>query len=128
MKRTARTSFLNVTVDQTNGEFLRFRIDAKGAIPTFTFLSRHGVFFNASDFSGHPKSSYQRRFPLATDQLGAKKAVYSLTFGFLGAPAYTLLVELRDASNALVKTVKDIDYDREDQTDVFSELFKIAVQ
>ena len=127
MKRTTRVSFFNVTVAQTNGELLRFRIDAKGAVPTFTFLSRHDVFFKASDFPGHPKSTYQRKFPLAKDEIGAKTAIYSLTFGFLGATAYTLLVELRDANNTLLKTIKDIDYEREDQTDVFSELFKITV-
>ena len=127
MKRISRTSFLNVTVDQSSGEYLRFRIAAKGPTPTFTFLSRHGVFFSASDFSGHPKSTYQRKFPSATDNLGAKTANYALTFGFLGATEYTLMVELLDAGNALIKTVKDIDYQRDDQTDVFSELFTITV-
>jgi hypothetical protein len=127
MKRTARVSFLNVFVDRSSGEYLRFRIEAKGATPTFTFLSRHGVFFSASDFSGHPKSTYQRKFPQASENLVAKKAAYSLTFGFLGATSYTLVVELRDANDAVIKTIKDIDYVRDNQTDVFSELFSITV-
>jgi hypothetical protein len=128
MQRTARKSFFNVTVDQSKGEFLQFRIDASGATPTFTFLSRHGTFFAASTFPGHPQSIYRRKFPLDKDTIGAATAIYSLTFGFLGATAYTLGVELRDASNALLKTIKDIDYRRDAQTDVFSELFKITVR
>lgn len=128
MQRTARKSFFNVTVDQSKGEFLQFRIDAKGATPTFTFLSRHGTFFAASTFPGHPQSTYRRRFPLAADVVGAATAIYSLTFGFLGATAYTLLVERRDATGAVLKTIKDIDYVRDHQTDVFSELFRITVR
>jgi hypothetical protein len=127
MRRTSRKSFFNATVNRSAGEFLRFRIQASGATPTFTFLSRHDVFFQASTFPGHPKASYQRKFPLANDQIGAATAIYSLTFGFLGATAYTLVVELCDASNAVLKVVKDIDYQRDAQTDVFSELFKITV-
>jgi hypothetical protein len=128
MRRNARISFLRVTIGQSAGEYLRFRIDARGATPTFNFLSRHGLFFSASDFSGHPKATYVRKFPLASDQLGAKTAIYSLTFGFLGATAYTLLAEVRNASNQLVRVIKDIEYQRDDQTDLFPELFEITVE
>lgn len=55
------------------------------------------------------------------------RAVYDLAFGLLGAINCALLVELRDASDAVLKTIKDIDYQREDQNDTFNELFRITV-
>lgn len=133
MKRTVRKSFFNVAVNRSAGEYLQFRITAKGPTPTFAFSSQedsrgnHETYFQASDFPGHPKTTYERHWPQANDTILSPTAVYALALGFLGATDYTVLVDLRDATNAVLNTVKDIDYQREDQGDAFAELFQITV-
>lgn len=133
MKRTIRKSFFNCAVNRSAREFLQFQITANGPTATFAFASQddsngnHETYFQASGFAGHPKTNYDRQWPLPGDRVIAPTAICALTFGFLGATKYTLLVELRDANNTVVSTIKDIDYERDDQTDVFSELFQITV-
>lgn len=127
VQRVIRKSFFNVSIDRDSGQDLHFSITATGAVPTFLFASRDEEYFRASDFTGHPKTKYSRKWPHSATVIPTKTGIYSLTFGFLGATAYTLLATLRGPGGTTLKTIKDIDYERESQEDMFAELFRITM-
>ena len=49
-----------VTVKPGAGQYLHFTLYALGPIPIFTFASSaKGILYEASNFTGHPKSKYE---------------------------------------------------------------------
>lgn len=91
------------------GQYLHFTVNAAGPIPIFTFASSvKGVLYEASDFLGHPKTTYEwehLKNPSDIQQLEGLE----LRFSFFTNANYTYTVDLRDASG-IVATVLQIDY------------------
>ncbi|PYX72213.1 MAG: hypothetical protein DMG78_12835 [Acidobacteria bacterium] len=98
-----------VKVATSKGQYLHFIVDAGGPIPIFTFASSaKGVLYEASDFSGHPKTKYEwdhLKNPSDIQQLDELE----LRIAFLTNAKYTCTVDLNDdAGNTTV--VLQIDY------------------
>lgn len=128
VKVKCKTNFFNVSLKRSAGQYLQFEITASGAVPTFVYQAPNGdLIFQSSQFPGHPKESYVRKWPRSGDEDPPQSGVHILNFGFLGAVKYGLLVTQRDANATVLKVIKDCDYERENQTDMFAELFRIKL-
>lgn len=99
-----------VVVSPAKGEYLRFLLDASGPIPIWTFTSDvKGVIYQAADFIGHPRSSYEwLHLKNPSDIQQQELLVQSLVF--ITCPNYTYTIELW-GKTSLKRTVLQIAYD-----------------
>jgi hypothetical protein len=115
-----------VTVSPAAGEVLHFRLDAVGPIPIFAFASNvKGTLFEAPDFMGHPKTSYEwehLRNPSDVQQL----ELLDLMMSFLTNGSYRYVVELQKPGTAAV-TVLDIAFTGL-PTDMATEGFRVVIR
>jgi hypothetical protein len=127
VKVTERTNVFRVHLKASAGQILKFEVTASGAIPTFVYQAPNGeLVFKSSQVPGHPKTLYERPWPRAADD-PPTNGVYLLNFGFAGAISYTLVVTQRDAGGTILRTIKNVDYEREDQHDMYAEPFRLVV-
>ena len=114
-----------VTVSPSAGEFLRFKLEARGPFPIFTFASSvRGVLFEADDFLGHPRVSYQwdhLKNPSERQQL----ELLNLGLAFFTSPHHRYIVELH-RPGAPVTTVLDIAYTGQ-PVDTFQENLAVVI-
>ena len=98
-----------VKVTPSAGQFLHFVVNAGGPVPIFTFASSvKGILYEASDFPGHPKTTYEwdhLKNPSDIQQLEELE----LRLAFFTNAKYTYIVELHDAAGN-VTTILQIDY------------------
>lgn len=114
-----------VRVRVSQGEYLFFRMTVKGAEPIFTFACQHKARISEHEFSGHPKKVYEWTWSKNGDDSDLKNDVYAITMSFITTLRYTLVVEHRDSSDALIDLLKDIDYESNHPTDNFTETLRI---
>jgi hypothetical protein len=131
-KLTIRHDDVAAQIDITAGEFLFYRLTAKGAEPIFTFGCKHRVRFSEHQFAGHPKATYEwtwnRPLPgssIPNESNDAPDDMYGVAMSFIATIQYTLLVEHRDRNNNLIRVVKDVDYESQDPTDNFTESLRL---
>jgi len=131
-KLTIRKHDVAALVNLTNKEYLSYKLTVQGADPIFTFACTHGARLSEHQFAGHPKKVYEwtwcRPTALAAvpnESSDAPDDMYGVAMSFLAAVKYTLLVEQRDQTDQLVRTLKDIDYESQDPHDNFTESLRI---
>lgn len=125
-KRTVRVYKGAVIVRFSQGEFLSFRLTAKGAEPIFTFACMHRALLSEHEFEGHPQQVYEwtwgRNEP---GQIDAEDDMYGVAMSFITAIKYTLLVEHRGKDGGIIKVLKDIDYESQAPQDNFTEILEV---
>lgn len=125
-KRTVRVYKGAVIVSFSAGDFLSFRLTAKGAEPIFTFACMHRALLSEHQFEGHPKQVYEWRWGQNPDEeVDADDDMYGVAMSFITAIKYTLLVEHRRKDGGLIKIVKDIDYESQAPQDNFTETLEV---
>jgi hypothetical protein len=132
-----RTSLQAIKVKGTAGEFLKIRVEVKGAIPMFTYVSKVGsataVLIESTQFDHHPKQSYKWK------HFGQGKSVNSpdvaaqgspercgLRFAFTASTEYLLDIEHCIDDGSVVQVVKDITYTSQVPTATYQEFLKIT--
>jgi hypothetical protein len=114
-----------VTVSPSAGEFLRFKLEAEGPVPIFSFASSiKGVLFEASDFYGHPLVSYEwdhLKNPTDTQRL----ELLNLGLAFFTSSSHRFVVELHKPG-AAAQTVLDIVYTGQ-AVDTFQENLAVVI-
>lgn len=128
MSVTRKTTVNNpgaVKVAVSAGQFLHFIVNAGGPIPIFAFASSSkGVLYEAADFPGHPRSTYEwdhLKNPSDIQQL----ELLELRLSFLTNANYTYTVQLCDATG-VIATVLQIDYTGA-PTDIAPESFTVVI-
>ena len=125
-KRTVRASEVGGTVNATKGEFLICTLDVKGAVPVFTFACTHNAALHKPD--GPPLSRYQWSvYDIANSRTTGDVHILTLQFNG-GALSYRYRMELFDENMALLKTLKDIDYETSDPADVANEPIRLRTK
>jgi hypothetical protein len=125
-KKTVRFSEAGGTINATKGEFIICTLDVKGAVPLFTFGCSHIAAIHTS--SGPPDSRYQWS---VYDTVNSKTAgdVHILMMRFSGgAFSYRYRMELFDENMALLKTLKDVDYETTDPADVANDSIRLRTK
>jgi hypothetical protein len=115
-----------VHVSTSTGQSLHFILNAGGPVAIFSFASSvKGVLFQAPDFPGHPLATYEwdhLKNPSDIQQL----ELLNLGLSFLTDANYTYIVQVRDATNAVVSTAMNVSYTGA-PTDVTSESFTVVI-
>ena len=125
-KRTVRASEVAATVNATKGEFLICTLDVKGAVPLFTFACTHNAAIHTP--SGPPVSRYQWSvYDIVNSRTSGDVHILTLQFS-AGAISYRYRMELFDENMALLKTLKDIDYETSDPADVANEPIRLRTK
>jgi hypothetical protein len=125
-KRTVHASETAATVNATDGEFLICTVDAKGAVPLFTFACTHHDAIHIP--MGPPASRYQwSGYDNEHSRVEGDMHVLSLWFTG-GATAYRFRMELFDANMALLKTLKDVEYETTEAGDVADEPIRLRTK
>jgi len=114
-----------VKVRVSQGEYLYFRLTVKGAEGIFTFACKHKARLSEHQFAGHPKQVYEWTWSKGQDESDLKMDMYALGMSFMTAIRYTLLVEHRDANDAMIDLLKDIDYESDHPTDNYTETLRV---
>jgi hypothetical protein len=124
-KRTARTDIDTVLVHFAAHEYLYYKVIAKGAEAVFTFACAHRLLKAANQFPGHPMETYAWKWFKNPGEGDASQDIYGMQFSFLPAIKYTLRIEHRDAKDALIQLLQDIDYESQDPTDWYQEALEV---
>jgi len=114
-----------VEVKTSQGQFLRFTIDAGGPIPIFTFTAKNDT-REAKDFPGHPQTVYRwdhLKDPSQIQQLD----LVAIDLSFLSNQSYRYRVEVCDATGNPLKTAIDIQF-AGDPTDTAPESFNVVIR
>jgi hypothetical protein len=125
-KRTVRESEAACIIDGAAGETIVCTLDVRGALPLFTFACTHdGALVSPS---GPPVSRYQwTTYDEANSRLKGDTHVLTLRFSG-GAVWYRFRMEVFDGNMALVKTVKDVEYETADPEDVAEEPIRLRTK
>src|SRR5947209_9420708 len=120
-KLTRRTSETATLIRLSEGEFLAYKLTVQGAEPIFTFACKHKIRRSEHQFEGHPKQVYEwtwcKGSPAESD---GDDDTYVVAMSFIAAVKYTLLVTQHRPDGSLIKTLKDIDLERDQPTDNFT--------
>jgi hypothetical protein len=108
--RTARVNTGSVTLK--GDELLVYSVTVKGANPAFGFACRHLALHSAEDFEGHPRAKYEWDYSPDRD-----RDRLMLLLSFVGAVRYTVRIDHISQAGALLKTVRDVDYESQDPED-----------
>jgi hypothetical protein len=124
-KRTARTDIDTVMVHISSGESLYYKVIAKGAEAVFTFACAHRLLKAANQFPGHPKQTYEWKWLKNPGEGDASQDIYGMQFSFISAVKYTLRIEHRNAQDAVIQLLQDIDYESKDPKDWYQESLEV---
>lgn len=124
--RTVHASEAGGIINVTAGQSLMCTLDVKGGPALFVFACTHSEQFTPS---GPVKDRYQWTI---FDEPGSRATngdehVLTLQFS-AGAKHYRLRMEIFDDNFALVKTLKDIEYESSEPTDFFVEPVLLGVK
>lgn len=132
--RTVTVSLNAVRVklsDPQKREHLHYVIEAGGGTPIFNLSCKHRTHWSEATF-GPPAARYERIWPLAPgdvdDQNDDEDDIYVVSFSFLHALNYRLLVERHDANHQVLQVVKDIRYASDNPSDRYREFFTVAAR
>lgn len=114
-----------VLVNVTAGEYLYFKVTVAGAEPIFTFACKHRKRFSAKDIPGHPKQVYEWTWGKSGADIDGPDDMHGVAMLFITAVQYTIYVEHRDATDAVVNLLKDLDFRSSDPADSFVETLRI---
>jgi hypothetical protein len=118
--------------DPLNKEHLHYFITANGGTPIFTLSCRHREILWSQDTFGPPAMNYQRVWPFTPSEVDDRTDpvddVYVMSFSFLHANKYTLVVERHDAQHKVLETIKRVSYTSDDPSDKFSEFFTVGAR
>jgi hypothetical protein len=125
--RTVHASEAACTIDASAGEFILCTVDVKGALALFTFACTHnGALVTPT---GPPQSRYQW---MKYDEEHSKVKLgdnHTLSLMFSGgATWYRFRMELFDANMALLKTLKDVEFESSDPTDVAVDFIRLRAK
>jgi hypothetical protein len=109
-RRTARASRGSVTLK--GDELLVYTVTVRGANAAFGFACRHRALHSAEDFEGHPRAKYEWDYLPDRD-----KDLVKLLLTFVGAVTYTVRIDHISQAGALLRTVRDVDYESQDPED-----------
>lgn len=125
-RRTVHESEAACIIDGTAGESIICTLDVKGALALFTFACTHdGALYSPE---GPPVSRYQWTV-FDEDNSRIKGDTHVLTLRFSGgATWYRFRMELFDENMALLKTLKDVEYETADPEDVAEEPIRLRVR
>jgi len=124
-KRTARVAMDTVMIHPTVGEYLYYKVIARGAEALFTFASAHQLLRAANQFPGHPMESYEWKWLKNPGEGDASPDIYGMQFSFVPAIKYTLRIEHRNAEDAVIQLLQDIDYESQDPKDWYQEALEV---
>ena len=108
--RTARVTKGSVTL--TGDELLVYTVTVRGANPAFGVACRHRALHSAEDFEGHPRAKYEWDYIPDRD-----RDLLKLLLLFVGAVKYTVRIDHISQAGALIRTVRDVDYESQDPQD-----------
>jgi len=113
-------------IERASGEFLHFTLIAGGPLPIFAFNSSvKGNLFEAADFIGHPKTTYEwEHLKNPSDMQSLERLDLHLVF--VTNAKYQYKVEKRAATGAVLATILDISFVG-DPTDHEAESFRLMV-
>lgn len=114
-----------VKVRVSQGEYLYFRLTVQGAESIFTFACKHKARLSEHQFAGHPKKVYEWTWSKGQNESDFPMDMYALGMSFMTAIRYTLWVEHRDNSDAMIDLLKDIDYESTHATDNYTETLRV---
>jgi hypothetical protein len=122
-KRTVHESEAACIVNGAAGEMVLCTLDVRGALPLFTFACTHNGALASP--SGPPSSKYQwSTYDEANSRERGDMHVLTLRFSG-GAVWYRFRMELFDTNMVLLKTLKDVEYESVDPTDVAEEPIRL---
>lgn len=125
-KRTVRASEVAATVNARAGQFLICTLDVNGAVAVFTFGCTHNAALHTP--TGPPVRRYQWSvYDSANSRTSGDVHILTLQFNG-GATFYRYRMELFDENMALLKTLKDIDYESSDLADVANEPIRLRTK
>jgi hypothetical protein len=117
--------------DPLNREHLHYFITARGGTPIFNLSCRHTTHWTQETF-GPPAMNYDRIWPLTPDEVDDQADpvddVYVVSFSFLHATEYTLVVQRHNSTHGVLETIKRITYTSSDPSDTFSEFFTVGAR
>jgi rRNA maturation protein Nop10 len=126
-------------VDAEADECLKWKLTAKGGLPTFVFVSETDTLLTSADFGG-PTGSFTwkivgpKKPAHPPDTVAATKSPqrYGLRFSFIGSPtgtvAYTLKVDKCDRDGNSLEVLKDCSYTADDPMSAYQESLKVTWQ
>ncbi|HKS42805.1 MAG TPA: hypothetical protein VJX74_19490 [Blastocatellia bacterium] len=123
--RTVHKSSGIVIVDQTQGQFLTFKLSVKGAQAVFTFACKHRPLLSEINFPGHPLATYEWEWLKQLSDFDAHDDQYGVRMSFVPAIKYTLVVDHCDATGTVIERLKQIDYESADSQDKFEEPLRV---
>lgn len=127
-KATIRISKIGVGVDLDAGQYLFYRLTVQGAEPIFDWACEHITRLTSRDLDNHPTNVYEwtwgRDAPGRPDD---DDDVYGVEMRFTATTKYTLFVELRDANDTPIRTLKDLDLASQAPEDFFVSTLRIFV-
>ena len=117
--RTVHVDKAGGMIDTTVGQSVICTLDVSGGTPLFVFACTHRNLFTPD---GPIQDRYQWTDFDSAGSNGQNGDVHVLTLQFsAGAIKYRFRMEVFDLNFALVKTLKDIEYETSDPTDFFVE-------
>jgi hypothetical protein len=116
-KRTVRRNEVAATIKASVGEFIHCEVTVVGTQAEFAFACRHRPIKSAADFA--PGGALEWDFFKNGGDADAAMDEYALVGVFLQARKYTFVMEHCDAQGSVLATLKDLDFESTDSTDVF---------
>ena len=124
--RTAHKDDGACIVDATAGEGIACVLDVRGALPLFTFACVHQTALVSP--GGAPASKYEwSTYDQEHSRTDDDPHVLTLRFGG-GAVWYRFRMDLVDANGVTVRTLKDVEYESIDPTDVAEEPIRLRTK
>ena len=123
--RTVRKSSAVVIIDQTQGEYLEFKLSVRGAKAIFTFACKHRAIRSENEFPGHPLETYEWQWLKQLSDFDAHDDQYGVRMSFVPAIEYTLVVDYCNSEGTVIERLKDIDYKSTDPEDKFQEPLRV---
>jgi hypothetical protein len=124
--RTVHIDKAGGVIDLTAGQSVMCTLDARGGTPLFTFACTHRNLFTPQ---GPIEDRYQWIDFDDTGSSGPNGDVHVLTLQFsAGATRYRFRMEVFDVDFALVKTLKDIEYETTNPNDFTVEPILLGVK
>ena len=116
-KLTIRTNATGATINTSAGEFVHCELRVVGTQALFSFACTHRHLRSGTDFQ--PGHAFVWDHLNHAGDLDAPSDAYSLVLSFLQAIKYTFVMEHRNGAGAVLKRLKDIDYESTSSEDVF---------
>ena len=125
-RRTVHESEAACIVNGTAGEGIACTLDVRGALPLFTFAcTHHGALVSPE---GPPASKYEwTTYDLDNSRERGDMHVLSLRFSG-GAVWYRFRMDLVDPNGVSIRTLKDVEYESVDPTDVAEEPIRLRTR